>query len=155
MALVYRIIESVNSIVTRESRVRLMKIGELAKRSGCSVQTIRYYEREGLLSSAARSEGNFRLYDKHAEERLMFVKRCRSLDLTLQEVKQLLSLTQVSDSACDEVNQIIDQHIQRVEDRIAELQDLHSQLIGLRGHCADNRTVEQCGIIRGLKANDV
>ena len=129
-----------------------MKIGELAKRSGCSVQTIRYYEREGLLSSVARSEGNFRLYDKQAEERLMLVKRCRSLDLTLVEVKQLLTLTQEPDSACDEVNQIVDQHILRVEDRIAELQDLYSQLIGLRGHCAENRTVEQCGIIRGLKA---
>ncbi|GAB1257115.1 Cd(II)/Pb(II)-responsive transcriptional regulator [Aurantivibrio plasticivorans] len=132
--------------------MELMKIGELAKRSGCSVQTIRYYEREGLLSSAARSEGNFRLYDKYAEERLMFVKRCRSLDLTLVEVKQLLTLTQEPGSACDKVNQILDLHIQRVEDRIAELQDLHSQLIGLRGHCAENRTVEQCGIIRGLKA---
>jgi len=115
-----------------------MKIGELAKRSGCSVQTIRYYEREGLLSSAARSEG--------------IVKRCRSLDLTLMEVKQLLTLTQEPDSACDEVNQIVDQHILRVEDRIAELQDLRSQLIGLRAHCAENRTIEQCGIIRGLKA---
>jgi len=129
-----------------------MKIGELAKRSGCSVQTIRYYEREGLLSSVARSEGNFRLYDKQAEERLMLVKRCRSLDLTLVEVKQLLTLTQEPDSACDEVNQIVDQHILRVEDRIAELQDLRSQLIGLRAHCAENRTIEQCGIIRGLKA---
>ncbi len=125
-----------------------MKIRELAKRSGCSVQTIRYYEREGLLSSAARSEGNFRLYDKHAEERLMFVKRCRSLDLTLVEVKQLLSLTQESDSACDEVNQMVDQHIQRVEDRIGALQDLHSQLIGLRAHCAENRTIEQCGMAK-------
>lgn len=129
-----------------------MKIGELAKRCGCSVQTIRYYEREGLLSSASRSEGNFRLYDKQAKERLMLVKRCRSLDLTLVEVKQLLTLTQEPDSACDEVNQIVDQHIQRVVDRIAELQVLRNQLIGLRGSCAENRTVEQCGIIRELKA---
>lgn len=128
-----------------------MKIGELAKRSGCSVQTIRYYEKEGLLSSTARSEGNFRLYDERAEERLMFIKRCRSLDLSLTEVKHLLALSQEPNSACDKVNQIVDRHIQQVEDRITELQGLHRQLRGLRGHCAENLTVEQCGIIKGLK----
>lgn len=130
-----------------------MRIGELAKRCGCSVQTIRYYEREGLLSSIARSEGNFRLYDNKAEAQLMFIKRCRSLDLTLVKVKQLLTLTQDPYSACDEVNQIVDQHIQRVEERIAELQGLQSQLTGLRGNCAANRTVEQCGIIKELIAD--
>jgi len=133
--------------------VASLKIGELAKRSGCSIQTIRYYEREGLLSFAERSEGNFRIYDQQAEERLMFIKRCRTLDLSLEEVKQLLALSQEPETACGEINQIVDQHIERVEERIVELQDLHVQLRRLRGHCSENLTVKQCGIIKGLKAH--
>ena len=132
-----------------------MKIGELAKRSGCSIQTIRYYEREGLLRSAERSEGNFRVYDQQAEDRLMFIKRCRNLDLSLDEVKQLLALSQEPEAACGEVNQIIDQHIHKVEERILELQDLHVQLMRLRGHCSEHLTVNQCGIIKTLKAQGV
>ncbi len=127
-----------------------MKIGELAKRSGCSVQTIRHYEREGLLSSTARSEGNFRLYDQYAEERLMFIKRCRNLDLSLPEVKHLLALSQARGSACSEVNNMVEQHIQQVEERISELQSLRFQLHELRENCSENRTVEECGIIRNL-----
>ncbi len=128
----------------------LLKIGELAKRSGCSIQTIRYYEREGLLSSSARSDGNFRLYDHQAEERLMFIKRCRSLDLSLPEVRHLLTLSQAPGSTCGEVNEMVDQHIQQVEERIDELQSLHRQLHDLRNNCSENRTVEDCGIIRSL-----
>lgn len=127
-----------------------MKIGELAKRSGCSIQTIRYYEREGLLSFTARSEGNFRLYDERAEERLMFIKRCRNLDLSLQEVKQLLTLSQNPDAACDQVNSIVEQHISLVEVRITEFQNLRQQLHALLNNCSANRTVEKCGIIQNL-----
>ena len=68
----------------------MMKIGELAKLTGCSVQTIRYYEKEHLLESKNRSEGNFRLYDSSAVEQLMFIKHCRSLDLALYEVRELI-----------------------------------------------------------------
>ncbi|BCD98667.1 Cd(II)/Pb(II)-responsive transcriptional regulator [Marinagarivorans cellulosilyticus] len=127
-----------------------MKIGELAKRSGCSVQTIRHYEREGLLSSVARSEGNFRLYDERAEERLMFIKRCRNLDLSLQEVKQLLTLSQNLEAACDQANSIVEQHISLIEVRITEFQNLRQQLHELRNNCSANRTVEECGIIKNL-----
>ena len=69
-----------------------MKIGELSKSSGCSVQTIRYYEREGLLSDPERSEGNFRLYSDKALKELEFVKHCRSLDISLNDTKRLLEL---------------------------------------------------------------
>lgn len=57
----------------------MMKIGELSKVTGCSVQTIRHYEKEHLIASAERSEGNFRLYDEAAVEQLLFIKQCRSL----------------------------------------------------------------------------
>lgn len=71
----------------------MIKIGELSKVTGCSVQTIRHYEKEQLIASAERSEGNFRLYDEVAVEQLLFIKHCRSLDLSLPEIRQLLGLS--------------------------------------------------------------
>jgi DNA-binding transcriptional MerR regulator len=69
----------------------LLKIGELAKLTGSQVETVRYYEREGLLPSPDRSEGNYRLYGTAHIEHLEFVLRCRSLDMTLSEIRQLLT----------------------------------------------------------------
>ena len=69
-----------------------IRIGDLAKRSGCEVVTIRYYEKEGLLPKPARSGGNFRLYGEAHIERLQFIRHCRSLDMTLSEIRALLGL---------------------------------------------------------------
>ena len=71
-----------------------MKIGELAKLTDCQVETIRYYERERLLPEPARSEGNYRLYTQAHVERLTFIRNCRSLDMTLEEIRSLLNLRQ-------------------------------------------------------------
>ncbi|MAR92979.1 MAG: Cd(II)/Pb(II)-responsive transcriptional regulator [Pseudomonadales bacterium] len=130
-----------------------MKIGELSKRTDCSIQTIRYYEREKLLSSTQRSEGNFRLYDESSVEQLLFIKLCRNLDLSLSEIRQLIALKRSPDAQCDEVNSMMDAHISQVETRIEELTQLHQQLISLRHRCSPERTVEQCGILQGLLSN--
>tara|TARA_R100000789_G_scaffold45974_1_gene46809 strand:- start:132 stop:545 length:414 start_codon:yes stop_codon:yes gene_type:complete len=128
----------------------IIKIGELAKISGCSVQSIRHYEKEQLLSAKIRSDGNFRLYDQADIERLLFIKHCRSLDLSLGEIRQLLSLNDSPMSQCDDVNQMIEQHIEQVERRIAELTLLNKQLKALRRSCTSKRTVEHCGILKQL-----
>jgi Cd(II)/Pb(II)-responsive transcriptional regulator len=130
-----------------------MKIGELAKLTGCSVQTIRYYEKEQLLPSTRRSEGNFRLYDEASAEQLLFIKLCRGLDLSLSEIRQLLALKRSPGAQCDEVNRMMEAHIHQVEARIRELTQLHEQLRALRGHCSNQRTVEQCGILQTLSSN--
>ncbi len=143
---------NIDSIVTIESTViwDAMKIGEIANLTGCSVQTIRFYEKEGLLESQRRSDGNFRLYDETAVEQLNFIRHCRSLDLSLPEIRQLIGLRSSPESRCDEVNQMIDRHIDQVEERIKELDGLMRQLVELRSHCASERTVEQCGILNDL-----
>ena len=105
-----------------------MKIGELSKVTGCSVQTIRHYEKEHLIASAERSEGNFRLYDEAAVEQLLFIKHCRSLDLSLPEIRQLLALNRSPGAQCDDVNRMMDRHIEQVEARIQELTKLNEQL---------------------------
>jgi Cd(II)/Pb(II)-responsive transcriptional regulator len=130
-----------------------MKIGELAKLTGCSVEAIRYYEKEKLLPSTRRSEGNFRLYDEASAEQLLFIKLCRSLDLSLSEIRQLLALKRSPGAQCDEVNRMMETHIQQVEARIRELTQLSEQLKALRSHCSNQRTVEQCGILQTLSSN--
>ena len=130
-----------------------IRIGELAKLTGCSVQAIRYYEKEKLLPSIQRSEGNFRLYDEASAEQLLFIKLCRGLDLSLSEIRQLLALKRSPGAQCDEVNHMMEAHIHQVEARIRELTQLHEQLSTLRGHCSNQRTVEQCGILQTLSSN--
>ena len=127
-----------------------MKIGELAKRSGCSVQTIRYYEKEGLISVPARTDGNFRLYDTAAHEKLSFIKNCRALDLTLIEIKHLIALQHSPNTPCEAVNEMIDAHLHMVEARMAELQKLHRDLTRLRQKCGHARSIDQCGILDQL-----
>lgn len=127
-----------------------MKIGELAKLSGCSVQTIRYYEKEGLISAPLRSEGNFRLYDNDTLETLLFIKHCRSLDLSLKKTKQLIQLQSSTDSDCSEVNNMIETHIVLVESRIEELRKLRLDLNALRHRCSNPKAIKQCGILEEL-----
>ena len=127
-----------------------MKIGEVAKRSGCSIQTIRYYEKEGLISAPARSDGNFRLYDGSTLEKLAFIKNCRALDLTLSEIKHLITLQHSPGTPCEAVNDMIDSHLQIVETRITDLQNLHGDLKRLRYTCGQARSIDQCGILNEL-----
>jgi Cd(II)/Pb(II)-responsive transcriptional regulator len=127
-----------------------MKIGELAKLTDCQVETIRYYEREGLLAAPARSEGNYRLYGDEHVERLTFIRNCRTLDMTLDEVRSLLTLKDRPEENCEGVNALIDAHIEHVKVRLASLQALQAQLIELRQRCSVERGVEQCEILHRL-----
>lgn len=107
-----------------------MKIGELARLTECPVETIRYYEREGLLPEPARSEGNYRLYTQAHVERLAFIRHCRSLDMTQQEIRELLRLRDNPEADCAAANRLIDEHIHHVEVRIAELRALQGPAAG-------------------------
>ena len=127
-----------------------MEIGELSKSSGCSVQTIRYYEREGLLSDPERSEGNFRLYSDKALKELEFVKHCRSLDISLNDTKRLLELKNKPEESCSSVNALIDQQLALVNKRMKELRALKAELQQVASACGSNNTIEACGIIKSL-----
>jgi Cd(II)/Pb(II)-responsive transcriptional regulator len=128
-----------------------MKIGELARLTDCPVETIRYYEREGLLPEPARSEGNYRQYTQVHVERLAFIRHCRSLDMTQQEIRELLSLRDAPEADCTAANRLIDEHIHHVEVRITELRSLQEQLRELRAHCQVVGNSEACGILRELE----
>lgn len=127
-----------------------MKIGELALAAQTQVETIRYYEREGLLPRAPRSEGNYRIYGPDHVERLAFVRHCRSLDMTLDEIRVLLRFKDEPQADCGEVNALLDEHIGHVTTRIHELRQLEKQLKALREQCAGVREAARCGILNEL-----
>ncbi len=129
-----------------------MKIGQLSKRTGCSIQSIRFYEKEGLLSAPRRSEGNYRLYDLSTLDQLFFIKHCRSLDITLSEIKQLLELKRLPESQCTEINNLVDEHISEINTRMDELNRLKESLIILRKKCNSDQSVKNCGILQDLLA---
>lgn len=127
-----------------------LKIGELAKRTDLLVETIRYYEREGLLPDPPRSDGNYRLYSDTHLERLQFIRHCRSLDMTLEEIRNLLRFRDAPARNCGEVNALLDEHIQHVGKRIRELKLLQKNLRGLRNLCQQEQATKDCRILQSL-----
>jgi Cd(II)/Pb(II)-responsive transcriptional regulator len=127
-----------------------LKIGELAKRTGTLPETIRFYEREGLLPAPARSDGNYRLYAPRHVERMHFIRHCRSLSMTLGEIRQLLSLQDAPEQSCAGVNQLLDRHIDNVATRLSELQALQQQLSALRASCHSTSSTRDCEILHNL-----
>lgn len=126
------------------------KIGTLSEKSDCPVQTIRYYEREGLLPTPERTAGNYRSYKESHLERLLLIRSCRSLEMTLEEIRTLLRLRDAPNERCGEVNALLDAHIERLSDRIAALNALEQELIQLRRKCGDARVAKDCGILNNL-----
>ena len=127
-----------------------MRIGELAQVSGTPIETIRFYEREGLLPAAARTEGNYRIYTPQHADRLGFIRQCRSLDMTLDEVRVLLRFKDQPLADCGEVNSLLDEHIGHIATRIRELRALERQLKDLRAQCRQASDTAHCGILTGL-----
>lgn len=126
------------------------QIGDLAALLEVPVETIRYYERETLLPKPARSDGNYRLYTVAARERLEFILNCRALDMTLQEIRQLLRLRDSPELGCGEVDTVLDQHIEHVAERVRVLRGLQKQLKALRLRCNAPQVSKHCGILQGL-----
>lgn len=131
-----------------------MRIGKLARQTGTSVATIRYYEREQLLPAPRRSAANYRIYDQQHLERLQFIRQCRSLDMTLAEIRALLATRDNPASSCHSANQVVDTHITHIETRIRELQHLAEQLHQLRAQCDHDSPAAECGILQSLTHSD-
>lgn len=133
-----------------------MKIGELARLAGCPVVTIRYYEKEGLLATPERSEGNYRLYGEADLERLRFVMHCRRHGMKLAEIRKLLAFRDHPARDCAWVHRLVDEHIANVEAQIAALAHLKAELMTLREASAQGPGCGGggCGIVSSLSAAD-
>ena len=126
-----------------------LKIGELAKKSGCPVVTIRYYEKEGLLPEPDRSGSNYRLYDEADMERLRFIRHCRRHGMKLAEIRELLAFRDHPTRSCDWINTLVQRHIDNVEAQIASLTQLKAQLEQLL-HACSGGSAGRCGILESL-----
>src|SRR6266446_649468 len=113
-----------------------VSIGTLAKRSGVTVETIRYYERIGLLPAPPRSPGGYRVYSSVHAERLQFVRRARDLGLSLDEVRHLLSLADQKSNSCSKVHALATHHLADIRTRIADLKRMERVLARLVRSCA-------------------
>lgn len=129
-----------------------MLIGQVAKETGCKVETIRFYEKERLLPEPARSEGGNRLYSKDLVDRLVFIRRCRELGFTMKEIRQLLSLVDEEQVSCDSVKAIADRHLEDVRAKIADLKKMERTLHQLSNQCPGGAKPD-CPIIQSLQAS--
>ncbi|MCS0588321.1 MULTISPECIES: Cd(II)/Pb(II)-responsive transcriptional regulator [Oxalobacteraceae] len=127
-----------------------MRIGELAKLAACQPETIRFYEQKGLMPAPIRSHANYRLYDASHADRLHFIRRCRALGISLDEVQTLLGFQDRPDMTCGGVNDLVDQHILEIDRQIADLRTLHAELSELRRQCDSARPAARCEILKQL-----
>jgi Cd(II)/Pb(II)-responsive transcriptional regulator len=129
-----------------------MRIGELGQLTGVDVETIRYYEKEGLLPEPERSGNGYRAYAPMHLERLSFIRHCRSLDIPLNEVKRLLEFVKHPNADCGDIDRLIDTQLAKVRARLKSLEALEKQLSALRGRCGASHLAGECGILHELIA---
>lgn len=127
-----------------------MRIGELAKQTGCDVETVRYYEKAGLLPEPSRSDSGYRQYMASHLERLQFIRHCRSLQMGLPDIRVLLELQAQPTTGCQGVNDLLDHHIELIRVQMQKLQSLEQQLMRLRHQCEEPHLVQECGILQNL-----
>ncbi len=127
-----------------------MKIGEISKATGIPVETIRYYEKIGLVPEPEREASGYRHYRQSHLDRLLFIRRCRNLDMAQDEIRELIRLADHPDADCSEVDALLARHLNHVRERLRELASLEDTLEQLQQACSEGRTVSECGILGGL-----
>lgn len=129
-----------------------MRIGELSRASGVDTETIRYYEKQGLLPCPPRQANGYRAYGSAHLERLAFIRHCRALDMGLSDISRLLSFLQRAPVDCNDVNQLIDEQLVRIRAKLQSIRALEKQLTVLRARCDQGYKTTECGILNELIA---
>ncbi len=130
-----------------------LSIGLVARRTGATVPTIRYYEEIGLLPAAARTESGQRHYNEATVQRLVFIRRCRDFGFSIDQVRQLVTLTDMPQRPCAEVRDLAATHLNEVRAKLAELKGLETTLSAIVGGCdatCAGGAVEDCSILEDL-----
>jgi len=131
-----------------------MTIGKLAKRAGVGVETIRFYERKGMIPEPPRRESGYREYDEETVDRVRFIRGAKELGFTLREIDGLLSIRVDPDGPCQEVNRRIDTKILDIDDRIQKLDRMRATLVRLRARCRGEGPVSECPILDALEERE-
>lgn len=132
-----------------------MKIGEISKLTGLSIDAIRFYEKSGLIKGPSRSESGYREYTLDSVEILNFISHCRSLDIPIAELKKLLKVRSGTAKSCREANEVINEQLLNLRSRIKELKNLEKQLAELQSVCNEELDPSECQIIRSLQGSQV
>ena len=145
------------NMVTESGGGASLSIGLVARRTGCTVPTIRYYEEIGLLPAATRTDAGQRSYDAAAVRRLTFIRRCRDFGFTIDQVRELVSLADESQRPCVEVRDIASSHLTGVRVKLAELHALEASLsrfvVSCNTACAGGAAID-CTILEDLSHPD-
>jgi Hg(II)-responsive transcriptional regulator len=129
-----------------------MRSGQVARRAGVNVETLRYYERRGLLPAPPREGSGYRAYDPDAVRIVRFVKRAQELGFSLDEVEALLGLAAGGPDGCEAVQRLTEERITELDRRIADLQAMRGSLERLLATCQRPRTQRVCPLIRSIEA---
>jgi MerR family transcriptional regulator, copper efflux regulator len=127
-----------------------MTIGELSRLTGVGVQTLRYYEREGLLAAPPRNGSGYRAYDQGALARMNFIRRTQDLGFTLKEIRELLALQDDQSAECADVRTAAESKLRSIEAKIADLQAIRTELGGLVASCQCEGPIAQCDLVKCL-----
>ena len=135
------------------ARGRHLTVGQLAEVTGTKAVTIRYYDRLGLLPSAARSASGYRLYTSAERDRLLFIRRGRALGFSLDDIRELLDLADQKSASCAAVDAKVEEQLVRVRTRLRDLQALETELEHLSA-CCEGGVIDECRIIESLSLRE-
>ena len=125
--------------------------GQLAKAANVNIQTVRFYDRQGILKPASRTEAGYRIYDKEGVKRLNFIIQAKKLGFSLKEIKEFLALRVQSVKACDRVRKKATEKLKDIQNKIAHLKKLEKTFKGLIGDCENRVVTNQCPILEKME----
>jgi len=132
----------------------MMTIGDLSRKTGVKIPTIRYYEEKGLVAAAERSEGNQRRYGRSERERLVFIKHARELGFTIDSIRELLELSAHPERPCVQADRIAAEQLNAVRGKVAKLKRLEQELTRMTGCCRGDQ-IKNCYVIQALANHDL
>lgn len=135
--------------------MKALMIGQVASQSGVGVETIRFYERQGLLDPPSRRASGYRQYDEEVVTRIRFIRRAKELGFSLSEIDVLLKLRVDSDDACAETKLLVVERIEQIDEKIRDLQRVRGALSDMVATCGENESSSECPILEALARYDL
>ncbi len=133
--------------------MKALTIGTVARQAGVGVETVRFYEREGLIPQPPRRPSGYRQYDDGAVRRIRFIRHAKQLGFSLRQIRELLALRADAQTSCAEVKEQAEAKIAEVEQKIQDLQRIRQALVELTASCAGRGPVSACPILEALEDN--
>ncbi len=140
-------------LVDDEQGRRMLKIGEVSKRSGIGIEALRFYEKSGLLDKPSRTYSGYRVYDSEVLERLAFIKQAQTLGFSLDEIKRVIEDARTGQSPCDEVREIVRRRLEELDERMREMRRYRKELAEtlLEWDKVGRAPGHICGLIEGAE----